>query len=122
MNALTNQITLTEYQECLLLVEYLEILRTQGKVYRYTHIPNETFTKSWGTKMKNKRMGVNPGFPDYIIIGKNKVICIEMKRAVRIAKASSDQLLWITELTARGIPSYVCNGFKAAKRVLTEEL
>ena len=37
----TIEIIPTEYQECLWLVEYLDILQAQKKIGLYTHIPNE---------------------------------------------------------------------------------
>lgn len=112
---------LTEYDECLLLVEYLDILINQGKVKRFTHVPNETFTRDWGTKMKNKRMGVRVGFPDYVIMTKTKIILIEMKRS-RGGVASPEQKAWVAGASKRGVPSYICHGFNEAKRILDSEL
>ena len=65
----------TEYEECVAFVEYLKL-----KNLLFTHIAQETYTKSWNQKRKNKAMGVRKGFPDYVIVVKNKLIFIEMKR------------------------------------------
>jgi hypothetical protein len=116
----TTQLKLTEYHECLLLVKYLNLLQTQGKVLLYTHIPSESYTKNWGAIMKSKRLGTNAGFPDYVIIGKTKVICIEMKRSGKGARISEEQLLWLVGLSGRGVPSYICYGFDDAKKILDQ--
>ena len=55
---MTKNNTPTEYEECLVLVNYLELMKSSGKVVVFTHTPQETFTRSIGVKMKNKRMGV----------------------------------------------------------------
>ena len=58
-----NRFLPTEYQEACVLADYCRI-----KGYLFSHIPHETFTKSWGTKMKNKRQEENKRVPDYIIV------------------------------------------------------
>lgn len=70
----------TEYQDCVTLSRSLDLLQSIGKILFYSHIPQETFTKSWGTKMKNKLMGVHKGVPDYIIVTHTQVYFLEMKR------------------------------------------
>lgn len=108
---------LSEYQEQCLVVEYLEILKAQGKVVMYTAIPNSTWTPSWGQKIKNKKAGLNPGFPDLFIIGKKKIICIEMKRK-KNGVVSSQQKLWLNALEENGIDSFIAEGFESAKYIL----
>jgi len=102
----------TEYTECLTLVDYLETLKTMGKVKLYTHIPMETFTKSWAVKAKNKRMGVRPGFPDYVIVTNKATIFIEMKSMT--GTFTEDQTVWLGELNN----AFVCQGFEEAKLVI----
>lgn len=111
----------TEEQECIALVAYLDLLQTMGKVRLYTHVPSETFTRSWSQKAKNKRMGVRKGFPDYVIAGKSKAICIEMKRTKK-GVVSPEQKAWIEELNKIGLPAFICYGFDEAKEVLDREL
>lgn len=106
----------SEYTECLTLVDYLETLRNQGKVILFTHIPNETFTKSWSVKAKNMRMGVRRGFPDYVIITQKGMLFIEMK--ARKGKLSEDQTEWLEYLPN----AYVCYGFDEAKEVIDKQL
>lgn len=103
----------TEYNESVALVEYLELLKAQGKVRMYSHIPNETYTTSWNQKFKNKKMGVNRGFPDYIILTHEKMVVIELKRR-KGGKTSKEQQEWITEFQRLGIQAGVCNGFDEA--------
>lgn len=110
----------TEEEECIPLVQYLEYLKALGNLLLFTHIPNETYTKSWGTKMKNKRMGVRKGFPDYIIILNNQTtIGIEMKRT-KGSVTSKEQEEWVKGLTLSGVPTRVCYGFEEAKAFVEE--
>lgn len=107
----------TEYQECLWLVEYLDILVMQGKVRMYSHIPNSTFTKSWTVKVKNKLLGVSPGVPDYLILMKDSLLFIEMKRT-KGGVVSPEQKAWIGAFNQMGIPAHVAKGFGEAKEIL----
>lgn len=117
----TTKIKLSEYQECVLLREYLDLLMVQEKIINYTHIPNSTYTPSWGQKVKNKQMGLRPGFPDYIIIagdpGSTQAFCIEMK-IDKGGVLSPEQKIWIRDLTNANIPAYVAHGFDEAKEIV----
>lgn len=99
-----------EYQEC---VTFSDWLLMSG--YKYTHIPNETYTTFMGTKMKNKRMGVKKGIPDYMIVVPNKgLVFIEMKRQ-KGGKVSPEQKEWIEELNKiDNIEATVCYGAEQA--------
>jgi len=109
--------TPTEYDECVVLAEYLEI-----KGLKYSHIPNETFTKSWGTKMKNKRQGVKRGVPDYMIIVKSVLIFIEMKRK-KGGRTSKEQKEWMEALNKCDcVSAYVCEGADEAIEVINKYL
>jgi len=114
-------ITPIEYQECVALAQYLDILQTQKKILRYTHIPNETFTKSWNQKMKNKRQGVHPGIPDYIILFPRLLVFLEMKR-IKGSSVSVDQMAWITDLSSLGFIATVCYGFEHARAIIEDIL
>lgn len=107
----------SEYDECVTLVEYLDLRQRMGTVCLYTHIPSETFTKSWAVKRKNKIMGVRKGFPDYCVITPSDVYFIEMKRS-KGGVVSKEQQDWIELLKANGIKAKVCNGFNEAKKFL----
>lgn len=98
-----------EYDECLVFVQWLEL-----KKLRFTHVPQETFTKSWGIKMKNKRMGVKSGIPDYIVITPKGLVFVEMKR-LSGGVVSETQKEWITALNeCKGVQAGVCKGASEA--------
>lgn len=97
--------------------EYVEQIRfvdwCEAKGYRLTSIPNNTYTKSWMQKAKNKRMGLRPGFPDLVIIAEGRFMCVEMKRPDG-GVVSKYQRQWIAALQAAGIPVAVCAGTENA--------
>lgn len=95
----------TEHEECITLVNYLDL-----KGYKYTHIPNETFTKSWSQKRKNKEAGVKKGVPDYLIILPVGLLFIEMKRK-KGSTTSQEQHEWIEALNKlNGVEAVICKG------------
>jgi hypothetical protein len=86
--------------------EYLEIVRYLNDMgFVYTHIPMETYTKSWSVKKRNIAVGVKKGFPDYVIIipywwvGKrhNVLLFAEIKRT-KGSSTSKEQKEWIHNL------------------------
>lgn len=99
-------------------VEWLE-----AKGYKYTSVPNATFTKSWKQKARNDLLGLRSGFPDLIVIANNKLCCPEMKKP-KGGVTTANQKAWIKALTEAGIPAKVCNGADEAiafvKEVCTE--
>lgn len=113
--------TPTEYQEALTLVDYLEHLKTAGKVLCYSHIPQETYTKSWATKAKNKRQGVRTGVPDYVVVTRDKVLWIELKRS-KGGAVSEAQKIWIAALDSKQSRAMVCRGFDEAQRFINYEM
>lgn len=116
MGGLTN--IPTEYQEQCLLVEYLEI-----KGLKFSKIAQETFTRSWGIKRKNKMSGLRKGVPDMLIIipinlGANRLLFIEMKRS-KGGKISEEQSEWLTELNkVAGVIAHEARGFEEAKKII----
>lgn len=83
--------------------------------YKYFRVPNETYTKSWKQRAKNKRLGVKPGVPDLFVIAGGKLVAIEMKR-VRGSSTSQAQKDWIDALNAAGVTAVVCKGHEQAER------
>jgi hypothetical protein len=76
----------TEDEECLALVQWLDLHR-----YRYQHSGNESGQSGTPNIIrmmaKKKRMGVSPGHPDYTIYLKNRhTLYIEMKRKRKVLK------------------------------------
>lgn len=90
-------------------VQWLEI-----KGYKYTAIPNSTYTKSWMQKAKNHRLGLRAGFPDLVVIAEGKFMAIEMKRVTGSNNGTPAQREWIEALSAAGVPAAICKGCEAA--------
>jgi hypothetical protein len=88
--------------------EFVKYLRLKN--LKFTSIPNSTFTRSWKQKIKNKRMGLNPGLPDLLICLPNKLLFIEMKRT-KNGSVSGYQKEWIEALNAvDNVEAVVCRG------------
>jgi ribosomal protein L33 len=109
----------SEYGECVALAEYLELLKYQGRILAYAHIPNETFTTSWSQKSKNKRLGVKKGFPDYCIVFNGKVLFIEMKRE-HGGVVSPEQKEWLEMLEKGDCEAVICHVFDDEKGVIDD--
>lgn len=106
-----------EYDEACTFADWLEL-----KGLRFSHIPSETFTKNWGTKMKNKRMGVHSGVPDYIVITPKGLAFVELKRQ-KGGVVSDSQKEWIYALNAcKGVEARVAYGAQDAIDFVNEFL
>lgn len=106
----------TEEVEQANFVQWLEI-----KGFKFTSIPNSTFTKSWKQKMKNRRVGLRAGFPDLVIIAKGRFMCVEMKR-VKGGVLSAFQKEWIEDLRQAGVAVGVCKGAEEAIAFVQSQL
>ena len=93
-------------------VQYLEL-----KGYKFTAIPNSTYTTSWKQKAHNRRVGLRAGFPDLVCIVNGQFIAIEMKRR-QGGRVSKSQREWINALNDAGVPAKVCKGFDQAKEFI----
>lgn len=94
-----------EAEEQKAVVEYLE-----KRGMKFTAIPNSTYTKSWKQKRKNKEQGLRPGLPDLLVIAKNKLLFIEMKR-VKGSATSNEQVEWVAELNKiENVEAKICYG------------
>ncbi|MFH2045962.1 MAG: VRR-NUC domain-containing protein [Pseudomonadota bacterium] len=103
----------TEFNEQKAFVEYLRL-----KGYKFTSIPNSTYTTSWKQKMTNKNLGLNPGLPDLLICLPDKLLFIEMKRT-KNGRVSEFQKEWIDALNKiTNVEAFVCNGCDEAIRAL----
>lgn len=117
----------TEDQEQEAFVQWLRL-----KGYPHFRVPNETYTRSWSQKAKNKKLGVSSGVPDlfvavpfpppHLIIAhkdrddevRNKtLVAIEMKRK-KGGVTSENQKKWIKTLNEAGVQTVVCKGCDAA--------
>lgn len=106
-----------EDAECKAFVQYLEILQAQGHDIIFSHMANETFTKSWKTKNRNKAMGVRSGLPDYIIIINGLVVWLEMKRKTG-GVISATQKEWLERLENAAQVVHVARGLDEAIEVV----
>lgn len=105
---------LTEDKEQELVVQYCDI-----KGIPRFRCPNETFTKSWSQKNKNKRLGVSAGVPDLFCIVNNQLIAIEMKRT-KGSTTSPDQRKWLALLNEANVTARVCKGHEEAIAFIEE--
>ena len=101
--------TPTEDWEQMQLVAWLDL-----KGYKYTAIPNHTYTTSWKQKAHNKALGLRAGFPDLVVIVNGQFIAIEMKRT-KGSTTTPEQKAWIEALNDAGVPAKVCKGFDEAR-------
>ena len=90
--------------------------------YTHFHVPQETFTRSWGVKMKSKKLGVRRGVPDHWVIvptsGVNILVAIEMKRT-QGGVISDYQFAMIHKLNdCKGIIALVANGSEEAIEIV----
>jgi len=103
--------------EAFAFAEYLDYLGV-----RFTHIPNETWTPSWGQKIKNKKKGVRKGPPDYLIIVRNRLIFIELKK-IKGGVVSDEQRGWLEDLNnCFGVDAYVAAGCEEAIKIVNRYL
>ena len=87
---------MSEAQEQKNLVQWLELNN-----YKFTAVPNDTFTKSWAIKNKNKSIWVRPWMSDLIIILKRgNILFLELKKSpwkkwgMNWSVVSEHQLSW----------------------------
>lgn len=100
----------TENEECETFADWLRFNK-----YQFSHLQNEQKTKNWGAIMRSKRLGVNPGVPDYLIICKNApgLMFIEIKRT-KGSVISDHQKSWLKGLLNAGAKVGLCYGVKEA--------
>lgn len=109
--------TPTELQEQTIVVQYLELLKQQGKILAYCGLPNNTWTKSWSQKRKQTQEGVKKGFPDLVVVTKDTVLFLEMKR-IKGGVLSPEQKEWLSILPEKKTQSVVAKGFDEAKKII----
>jgi len=105
---------LSEDAECFLFADWL---RAEG--IPFSHLPLSTYTPSWTVKARNKRLGVSPGVPDYIIALPHMLLWIEMKKKKggRVAPAQTE---WLDRLSIYPVSqAFLAHGFSAAKEIVS---
>jgi hypothetical protein len=109
----------TEEQEQTAVVQYLELLKDQGKVLLFSAVPNNTYTRSWNQKRKQYAEGVRKGVPDLIIVTPSKVLFLEMKRE-RGGYPRPEQREWLEALNGKEVVSTWAGGFDEAKEKIDQ--
>lgn len=82
-------------------------------------VPNETFTKSWAQKNKNKALGVSAGVPDlFVAIPHVGLVGIEMKRTKGsvTSQAQKDWLAVLNDLP--GVEAHIAKGAEEAIKII----
>lgn len=88
--------------------------------YKFTAIPNSTFTRFPAVRRKNMELGVRPGLPDLLIVAAGSLVFIEMKREWG-GQLSPYQKEWIEELNKiNNIYAFVCRGAQDAINTIKE--
>jgi hypothetical protein len=92
---------------------FVQWLRLQG--LSHFRVPNETYTKSWSQKNKNKALGVSPGVPDlFVLIPRVGLLAIEMKRQ-KGGVVSPTQREWLDRLNEiPSVETFICRGANEA--------
>lgn len=126
----------TEYDEQVKLVQYLNILKKQGKIITFWATSNENNTYKQDKKyamineIKLKRAGKRAGVCDMFVLTENKLIAIEMKKAPKILKSgklskaginvSDNQIKFLKDLNKSSIVfGKICFGFNEAKEFIS---
>ena len=115
----------SERSEQISLVHYLEILKKQKKILTFYAIPNGG-TRHKLEAINMKLEGVRAGVSDMCVIGLEKILYIEMKKAPKVLKSgklsysgisvSDKQKAFIETIELNpNIVAKVCYGFKEAK-------
>ena len=110
--------------------DFVGYLARQG--LKHSAIPNNTYTTSYNQKRKNKRLGLNPGFSDLVVLvspeqskdGEGYMLCIEMKRQ-RGGVQSDAQKGWerdINGLQCNNVQYYLAKGSEEAKNIVRHYL
>jgi hypothetical protein len=109
-------VTPTEDIEQRIVVDYLRI-----RGIPHWRTPNETYTKSWSQKAKNKALGVSPGICDlFVALEGIGLLGLEMKRT-KGSVTSQAQKDWIKILnTIPGIEARICKGANEAISFIEE--
>jgi hypothetical protein len=121
----------SESAEAKALASYLNALVQYKQIICYTKTAQETFTTSWGAKMRQKAEGVQKGIPDYVILAKTKVIFLELKKQKgkrggnNGSVISPEQQLWIDILNnyqSKEIVATIAHGADEAIKFIRQHI
>jgi hypothetical protein len=102
------------------LVEHLTQLKQQGKIRKFTAIPNSTYTPSRSAKTKNIEMGLRGGLFDLFIVGLDKYYFLELKTLK--GRLSDSQKEWQEVLNKVGCLNFVVYGLDNAIALINSQL
>lgn len=118
----------TEYQECVDLTHRLNTLVMEGKLLLFAHLVNELkLDRRRGQKPNfaylnsRKAEGWKSGIPDYILVTKDRVIFLEMKR-LKGSVTRPDQKEWLTKLDGKETKTLIAKGADEAMRLIEKEI
>lgn len=107
----------SEFDECRTFHQWLQLNHI-----RHTHVGNESQVGGRAGAIRGARLkviGQSKGFPDYLILVRNQVIAIEMKRQ-KGGRLSKEQKEWLEALRECGVQSFTAEGAEQAiKTVLS---
>lgn len=106
----------TEDQEQAAFVQWLRL-----KGLPHFRVPNETFTRSWKQKAKNKALGVVSGVPDLFVVAGGRLVAVEMKRQ-KGGVVSASQAEWLKTLQGAEIACVVAKGADEAIKFIEEQI
>ena len=122
------KVLLSEKEEQKKVIQFLEILKSQGKIIDYHSTPNENYLLSLLPKKASfiilktlKAIGLKKGVPDLYVFGYNKMLAIEMKREKKYS-ISDAQKEWNKNLNKSSYcKAYICPGAESAIYILKKE-
>lgn len=123
---------LTERQEQICFIKYLEILKKQGKIITYFAVPNGG-GRNVREAVNLKKEGVRAGVSDLCIILASNVVFIEMKKEPKLLKnnklsyagivTSEKQKEFLGDINKSDVCyGAVCYGFNGAKEFIDKIL
>lgn len=107
----------TEFEECRTFHQWLQLNHI-----RHTHVGNESQVGGRAGAIRGARLkaiGQSKGFPDYLILVRNQVIAIEMKRQ-KGGRLSKEQADWLQSLQTAGIDGYIAHGANEAMEIVQQ--
>jgi hypothetical protein len=121
-----------EHQEQVKLKNWLDILERQNKIVLSFAVPNGG-SRNMLEATNLKKEGVRSGTSDYVVVGQDRVIFIEMKKKKKKLKSgklsasgisvSDSQKEFIARVTLSDVcDGAICYGFDEAKLYIQEQL
>lgn len=120
-NSSNINLEMSEYEHQKIVVEYLTLLEKQGKIITFFATNNENNTYKQNRKfamiaeIKARKAGKKKGVSDLCIILKDKVVFLEMKKELKSAKPTKEQIWFLDKVRTSDVcTGSVCNGNKEA--------